>query len=67
MEKARTLNYGTDARIHIYGTMGTPTANKRPDSTNTIKSELLNDIAHNEDDQSVRSMRTIIVCYGLNY
>ncbi|KAI1725907.1 immunoglobulin domain-containing protein [Ditylenchus destructor] len=61
-EKARTLNYGSDgsARIHIYGTMGTPGTNRRPDSTNTNKSELLNEPPLNDDSQSIRSVRTII-------
>uniref|UniRef100_A0A915DCH9 Nephrin n=1 Tax=Ditylenchus dipsaci TaxID=166011 RepID=A0A915DCH9_9BILA len=58
-EIARTLNHSTDGSgrpIQIYGTMtGTPGANRRPDSNNTNKSELLNEPV-SEDNQSVRTI-----------
>lgn len=36
--------------------VGTPATNRRPDSTNTNKSDLLNDPISEIDNQSVRTM-----------
>jgi hypothetical protein len=59
-EFVRRLNYGTDRRpLQLYGAIGANLSpapiNRRPDSNNTNKSELLNE-QNSEDEQSVRTM-----------
>uniref|UniRef100_A0A7E4VGA4 Nephrin n=1 Tax=Panagrellus redivivus TaxID=6233 RepID=A0A7E4VGA4_PANRE len=46
---------GSVRPVQTYGAVGTPSMRRRPDSSNTNRSELLNDRA-SEDDQSVRTM-----------
>lgn len=61
-EFVRRLNYGNDRRpLQLYGAIGAnlnspAVANRRPNSNNTNKSELLNDQLSEEDDQSMRTM-----------
>jgi hypothetical protein len=60
-EFVRRHNYGNDRRpLQLYGAIGanlkSPAPNRRPESNNTNKSELLNERLSEEDDQSVRTM-----------
>lgn len=60
-EFVRRINYGNNRQpLQLYGAIGanlnSPAPNRRPESNNTNKSELLNERLSEEDDQSVRTM-----------